>query len=338
MTKSTGVSLQINLAPTDLPHARYTLPHQLRQWGDQVDEIVLVLDLHQSRGRYAEGWSERLPGMRRLLADCCARYPHARTVDVDYSPDVVKAISQKYFGVDAMHAKDWQGGPFYSYYFGFEAISHDYILHMDADMMYGGGSPTWIAEAIELLAERPDVVICSPLPGPPTAGGELRSQTLEREPYTSLAYRAHGISTRIFFADMRRFYERMTPMPILRPPVRLWLQALVDGNPPWYGGEAIMSHAMVERGLVRVDFLGEGPGMWSVHPPYRSKLFYDRLPAMIEEVETGRVPEAQRGHHDVHDSMVDWTSARRLVHPLWRRVIKHKRLFVRNVGSRLSRA
>jgi hypothetical protein len=36
--------------------------------------------------------------------------------------------------------------------------------------------------------------------------------------------------------------------------------------------------------------------------------------------------------------MVDWTSARRLVHPLWRRVIKHKRLFVRNVGSRLSRA
>jgi hypothetical protein len=78
--------------------------------------------------------------------------------------------------------------------------------------------------------------------------------------------------------------------------------------------------------------------MWSVHPPYRSARFYERLPGLIEEIESGRIPEAARGHHDVHDSMVDWSDARRLIDPLWRRALKHQRLLVRNVTGRLRSA
>src|SRR5258708_3765673 len=47
-----GTTLQINLAPTDLPHLIHILPHQIRQLGAQVDEILLTLDMHQSSGRF----------------------------------------------------------------------------------------------------------------------------------------------------------------------------------------------------------------------------------------------------------------------------------------------
>ena len=328
-----GVTLQINLAPTDLPHAKYTLPHQLRQWAEQVDEILFVVDLHRSRGRYSEAWKERLPGFRRLIDEYCAKYDKARTIDVDYSDEVAAKLSTRYFGDQALPAKDWNGGPFYSYFFGLDAAKHNYVLHMDSDMMYGGGSSTWVAEGVQLLVERPDVLICNPLPGPPTSDGHLRSQTLERESYPSLAFRASTLSTRIFLMDRERFFSRINHLVLTQPPRRRIWQAQADGNPPYKPAEEIFSEAMAEHGLVRIDFLGNDPGMWSIHPPYRSPLFYDLLPALIQQVEAGDIPEAQRGCHDMNDSMVDWSSARK---PFVQRVIKHIKLFLQYRAEKIS--
>jgi hypothetical protein len=329
-----GVTLQINLAPTDLPHAVHTLPHQLRQWGHQVDEILLVVDLHKSRGKYSEGWSKRLPGLRRLIADCRAEYGHARCEDVDYSPSVARTLAQTYFGGRPLPTKDWNGAPFYSYFFGLHAANYDHVMHMDSDMMFGGGSPTWTDEAVVLLSERPDVFTCSPLPGPPTADGHLTSQSLERELLNSLAFRAGHLSTRVFMLDRRRFRTCIPQLSLTRPSrFRVW-QALMDGNPPYDFAEAILSQAMAQRGLIRIDFLGSTPGMWSLHPPYRSALFYQRLPSLIAQVEAGEVPDAQRGDHDLNDSMVDWTGAR---HSFLQKIRKHERLLMSNVGERLRR-
>jgi hypothetical protein len=68
---------------------------------------------------------------------------------------------------------------------------------------------------------------------------------------------------------------------------------------------------MVKAGLSRVDFLGAEPGMWSLHPPFRSPEFYEALPRLIERIEASEVPETQRGDYDLNDSMLDWSSARR---------------------------
>src|SRR5260370_20260193 len=112
MTSSASqVTLQINLAPTDLPHARYILPHQLRQWAGQVDEVLLVVDLHQSQGRFSEGGTERLPGLRQLIETCCAHYPHAHTLDVDYSERAAASIAEMFFCGAPVPVKDWEGGP-----------------------------------------------------------------------------------------------------------------------------------------------------------------------------------------------------------------------------------
>jgi hypothetical protein len=49
--------------------------------------------------------------------------------------------------------------------------------------------------------------------------------------------------------------------------------------------------------------------MWSLHPPYRSRDFYDRLPELVQRIERGDIPNDQRGDHDFNSSMVDWSEA-----------------------------
>jgi hypothetical protein len=318
------VTLQINLAPTDLPTAVHTLPHQLRQWGRQVDEVLFVVDLHRSRGKFAEGWKERLPGLRRLIEDCCARHPHARSVDVDYSWKEKTTVERYFFSGEGMPTKDYRGAPFYAYFFALLAASHDHVLHFDSDMLFGGGSQTWMAEALQILENRSDVLACNPLPGPPTTDGTLRSQTLPRAPGVSPAFRSPALSTRLFVLDRRR----ITDLRIERPTAREALGARIDGNPPFLPAEGVISRAMARSGLGRLDFLGAAPGMWAIHPPYRSPTFYERLPALVAEIESGDIPDAQRGCHEMEDCLVDWSDVR----PSPRnRLEKHSRLLLQRV-------
>jgi len=318
------VTLQINLAPTDLPTAVHTVPHQRRQWGRQVDEVLFVVDLHRSRGKFAEGWEERLPGLRRLIEDCCAGHPHARSVDVDYSWKAKTAVERYFFSGETMPAKDYRGAPFSAYFSALLAASHDHVLHFDSDMLFGGGSQTWLAEALQILETRPDVLACNPLPGPPTTDGTVRSQALPREPGEAPAFRSPALSTRLFVLDRRR----ITDLRIERPTAREALGARIDGNPPFLPAERVISRAMARSGLGRIDFLGAAPGMWSVHPPYRSPTFYERLPALVAEIERGDVPDAQRGRHEVEDCLVDWSDVR----PSPRnRLQKHSRLLLQRM-------
>lgn len=351
MSSKSGVTLQISLAPTDLPTAKHTVPHQLRVWADQVDEILLVLDKHRSHGRYSTDWQERLPGMLALLEECCAAYPHARAVEVDYSPEAAARLADRYSGGRPLPAKDCHGGPFYSYFYALDAARHNYVLHMDSDMMFGGGSPTWVAEAIELMNERRDVIVCCPLYGPPAPDGRMTghvSHWMQPEPHTSVAYRANFISTRLFMLDQERFQSEIGCLPLIRPgetagaswigPIRLsgfwhglfWhIKARADGNPPFEFAEVCFSHVMAERGLSRVDVLGSGPGMWSLHPPHRSALFYERLPELINAVEREDIPDGQRGDYDINGSMIDWSSAQRT---FWQRARTQLILVLRNVA------
>src|ERR1035441_11068106 len=89
MGQAPPVTLQINVAPTDLPHAKSVLPHQLRQWGGQVQEILFTLDLHRTKhgGRFGEAWEERKGPMEELLGELCRQHPHAHVMTVDRSEE-----------------------------------------------------------------------------------------------------------------------------------------------------------------------------------------------------------------------------------------------------------
>ncbi len=314
MMGASPVTLQISVAPTDLPHAVHTLPHQLRQWGDQVQEIVFTFDLHRTThgGRFGEGWEERRAPMQQLLEDLCDEYPHARVVSVDYEPDVVREIAHEVTGDSVLPPKDTKGAPFYPYFYGLRVARNDLVLHLDSDLMFGGSSQSWTAEACAVLADNPDVLACNPLPGPPAPGHDLRTQSAPRFAHSSLAFRFSRLSTRLFLLDRRVLRERLFPLE-LRGPIRLSsrIKARMHGNPPYMAAELVISDAMVAAGLHRVDLLGADPGMWSLHPPYRSEAFYRELPRLIERVERNDVPDAQRGDYDLNDSMFNWSDARR---------------------------
>ncbi len=308
-----GVTLQINVAPPDAPHAVHILPHQLRTWADQVDEVLFTLDtVRPTAGRFADSWDERAPKMQALLERLVEQYPHARIGAVDPSPEAIQAVAQRFFGLDRIPMKDSRGGPLYSYLFGLHDGAHDLVLHCDSDMLFGGGSQSWVSESKELLATHEDVLVVDPLPGPPRKDGRLFGQPdaipVPDQPHT---YRFTQMSTRIFLMDRARLRARVGAM-ALPPPllIRSRLKAMLKGNPLVAMPEQFLTMAMRRHALVRVDRLGSAAGMWSVHPLYRSPAFYEALPEIIRRVETGEVPEEQRGHYDVVDALFDFSEQR----------------------------
>ena len=77
-----------------------------------------------------------------------------------------------------------------------------------------------MAEAIELMNERRDVIVCCPLYGPPAPDGRMTghvSHWMQPEPHTSVAYRANFISTRLFMLDQERFQSEIGCLPLIRP-------------------------------------------------------------------------------------------------------------------------
>jgi hypothetical protein len=325
---SAPVTLQISLAPNDLPTARHTVPHQIRVWGGHVDEILLTVDLHRSSGRYGEGWQGRLPGLRQLIADLIESNPKVRTRDVDYGPEANRAVGKMFFGGQKVPAKDRIGAPFYSFFFAVYAAAHDHVLHVDSDMMFGGGSATWLVEAATLLADRAEVATVGPLPGPPTQDGSPRSQALERDSNDPLAYRAHLFSQRVCLVHRPKFLSLLGPLPLSRPSALRAVQARLEGNPPIEMAETIISNELGRRRLYRIETLGQPPGMWAVHPAFRSEAFYARLPGIIRQVETGTLDEAQNGHHDLVDRVIDFSGARK---PRWWRIGKKMGLVARRL-------
>lgn len=306
----TPVTLQVSASPMDARHVREILPHQLRQFGHQVQEILLVLDQNRWATVSESVWAEGSAAIQETVAGLADSFPYLKVVEVDTSPGTVSQVVKEFFGGRALPSNDWRGGAIYPYLFGIWVPTHRHVLHFDSDMLFGGGSQTWVAEALSLLREKQDVLVCSPLPGPPRPDGVLTTQTLAKEPHDSLAFRTQAMSWRVFMLDRDRFRDHVGALQLLRSRGKNLVLARIDGYPPYETAETMLSVGIASNGLARVDFLGSGGGMWSLHPPYRSALFYNRLSWLIDAVEKGEVADAQRGDYDVNDSMIDWSDVR----------------------------
>ena len=285
-----------------------------------MSEILLTVDLHRSSGRFAAGWEHGRDNIMALANTIAG----ARVVAVDYGEEARARVSAEFFGGASVPEKDFRGGPYYAYFFGMNAASNDLVLHTDSDILLGGGSQTWMGEASALLASRPDVLFSAPLPGPPASDGRLRHIASSPEPGERRIHRIDSMSTRIFFMDRARFRSAVGALVPRQPPaLRSRIKALVEGNPSADLPEHLFTRAMRERSLQRCDMLGTAPGMWSLHPPYRCEDFYEKLPSLISRVESGDVPDAQRGDHDINSSLVDWSEAVAALarNRWWRRLI-----------------
>jgi len=303
-----AVSLQINLAPGDYPHARYILLHQLQILARQVDEIILTVDTKPGKGRFAEGWNKYSGLLNAFLEkDIRPLYNNVRIVPVDYSAESMAESADYFFGSKRMPVKDFRGGPFYAYFFGLMSARNDIVFHLDADMMLGGGSGSWVSEAVAFLQSHPQCFTVSPLAGPPHKDDMLIHQSGWTR-LSSHTFSFGGMSTRIFMLNRSVFKEQK--LILKRPALRNQIKAVVEGNSNADLPEHLLSAFMQMNGLKRIDFLGSGDGLWSLHPPYRSKSFYNALPQMITRIENNDMPQAQYGFYDVVDELCDWSEAR----------------------------
>ena len=298
------MTLQISLAPSDLRHARTTLPHQLRVWGEQVDEVLFTVDTLRPRGatRFGRAWAAQEPELLRFLEEQARAHPRARVEEVDYGARAATDVAERFFGGAAVPPKDSRGGPFYSYFYGVAAAQHDHVLHVDSDMLFGGGSRSWMVEATAVLSE-PEVFAVNPLGGPP-----LHDLARWRDPpfdHPTPAFRCDSLSTRVFVID-RRALTAVRPLE-LREPARLRsrIKAAVHRNPAVAMPEDLLTDAMLAAGMIRVDLLGAAPGMWSIHPRSRSTAFYASLDQVVSRIEAGDIPDAQRGDFDLSDLFID---------------------------------
>ncbi|RKP53594.1 glycosyltransferase family 2 protein [Pararobbsia silviterrae] len=317
---------QISTYPLDFPHMAHLLAHQIRVWSPMVERIVVTIDTFRSRsGRYrGEDYDKNLHALRELALGLAKVHPEVEVVEVDYSPQARREVARALFGSDDMPVKAWDGGPFYAYFYGLHHAQARYIAHFDGDMLFGGASPTWMNEAIACMEADPDVLMTSPFPGPPRADHAILGHDdplLRRVPDLAYpAYRFESASTRIFMIDMARLRDRVGPLPLERPKASSRIKAKLLGNPPdVIEAEQLLGIVLRRHGLHRIDMLGTGNGLWSLHPPYRGPRFYAQLAQLVEAVESNRIPDAQRGHYDVHDSLIDWSSERL-------RTRRHKRL------------
>lgn len=306
-------TLQVTLAPLDVRFARHTLGHLVRRWGAQVDEVLLVVDQKESPFRARTERADVAAAREELDAVIAAlSHPGLRVVEVDRSPAARRRTAER-FGVRRLPESDFRGRPYYTYLYGLAEAREPYVLHVDSDMMFGGGSPTWIAEAVAWFGRDETLVACNPLPGPPRPDGVLRGQ--EGYPYTEVAdraYRFSNLSTRVFLADMARMEGRLGGLAGKHiPTLRSVVGSALRGQVNWMPLEERISLAMRETGSGRLDLLGSAPGMWSVHPNDRSPAFYAGLEALIALLEEGAPPtEEQLGHYDLHDSMLALAAAR----------------------------
>ena len=310
-----SVTLQINVAPSDLKHLKWILPHQLKQLGNQVSEVLLTYD------RPATAGSEKSRSSDELIEFCETlkpNFPHLTLHEVSLEREDLQSVGDEFYGGSLPPIKDHRGRPIFAYFFGLARSKGQYVLHLDSDMMFGGGSQVWIAEALQILQSDPDVLACSPFPGPPLPEiglkpelhlenyGNLEINLPEKYAHFSLAYAFRHISTRVFLLDRLKFQKKVGALQPKRPIFRQYLRALMHGHPHNEFAEITFSRAMMASGSKRVDLLGSGPGLWSIHPPYRSEGFYSSLPELIRRIEKGDVPEGQLGDYDINSSFFDW--------------------------------
>lgn len=324
-TVAEGVTLQVNVAPSDLPYAEATLRHHLRQWGSQVSDVIYTLDLHKSAGPRGDHYENRKVGMQRLV-DALARCSDSRRVlVVDYGPAAAQRVGRMFFGGAIPPVKDCFGAPFYGYFYGLSMVQSRYVLHVDCDMLFGGGSGIWLREATQLLQSRPEVLFVCPLAGPPTPDAriprrvrraQMRTQEFGSEPVLERqlprTYRLRHVSSRVFFVDLTRLRE-IGPFTVMRAPP--WTYGSDLATTPFLPAETVLSRAMHDKKCLRLDYLGTEPGMWFVHPGQRGSAFVENLPNLIAALEKGEIVAAQRGSYELRDEWLNSVGPARVERP-----------------------
>lgn len=310
------ITLQINTAPVDYPFLLGILKHQLKFFGASCAEIILTLETRQSkRTRWkSEDWDANLEKIYELVDELKKEYPQLQLSPIDYSDEARKNVTDYFIKQKKkdriMPFKDFRGGPYYSYYYGLYSASQKYIFHMDSDMLFHGDGEAWLDQAMKIAQEDEKALLIAPLIGPPVEKNTpmpivhpKRYNPIAGYDGAKNAYIYKDMSTRMFLVEKERLKNFC---PITYPHFDQIMKSWIRKTSPYHTPERSISESMQENGLYRVDFLGDGKGLWSLHPQIsRDGHFSKMLDHIIRKIEEGFFTESQRGWHDFSRNFYD---------------------------------
>lgn len=299
MTAFGGCSVQISTIDAELPLVRHLLPHQIRTLGPHVDEVLISVNRKAGPAN---------PEYDAFLNELVDRHDNVRWTEVDYSPEAVQAVSDHFFGGASYQVDDWKGTPIHAALQPLLAVRSPYLLHLDSDILLGGDYGSWFKAAISEIEYDPNLVFVNPLGGPPGPDPNRYQPAATRITLSdgAIGWRFVTVSTRICFALRSRLDERVHPL-VPRAPDSLGERSrarLLGHANPTVLIERMYDDVLEAKGVYRVDLAGAAPGAWSLHLPWKPKALIDELDRVVAAVESGDVPDGQRGDVELNDSFV----------------------------------
>jgi hypothetical protein len=322
------LTLQISLTPWDLPHACLVLPHQLQFWSAHCAESLLLWDLDPGPKIQTEQgqrqWQQCLELLPAFQAALQTDWPELIQKSFDLrgpeAASTLEALGLRYFvnpgvqtvqsvqsaqptQVPPMPRKDFRGGPFAAYFLGLEWASHDLVLHLDGDMLFGGSAPAWIAAALNLLARHTDCLCVAPPGGPPASVSAKVTAHVIAPVGVEFQQKQAQFTSRCFLIRRSALVQALPY--VLRLPVQL-------GDPGWtppYSElvEVILTRFMQSQGQYRLDYCPPANPIWSLHPPTQfDPRYLPLLPALLKQMQDPNWPAAQTGEYDLLPSSLDW--------------------------------
>jgi len=306
-----SITLQISTAPTDNRLLKSIIHHQIKVFEEQVSEILITGDIRPGKGRFQFN-NKAIQEFRNILESFTDLSPKVKVLFVDYSPKIRKEIAADLWGLSDLPIKDYRGGPFYSYLYGIGIASGSHILHLDSDILLGGEAKSWCAEAMELYESDVRIATILPYSGPPLLEDKIPEHyRLRAEPYPDIpkTYTSNSFTTRIFFISKKRLRLILNQIELKKPDLLRSMLGLWYQNPLVLAPEQLISSFLDHEDYFRVDYPGSGAPLWTLHPPFRSEEFYNRLEGIIEAVENNEIPPEQRGYHDLNRGFINWDEA-----------------------------
>jgi glycosyltransferase involved in cell wall biosynthesis len=283
------VGVMVKATALDAPFLDVMVRHMIDQAHFPFAERAIVVDRPSAfSGKYSTRRRTPERELDRVL-ECLLKDGVVNVVrEVDASPHRVEHITTCYFpDLDRpipTHASS--GGPIHATLFGLESMSTDYVLQMDADVLFHGGPVSWVRCALDCMATDPTLWLMMTHPGPPAgpAGRSLGPAHRHRPEWDEVLalWRFRHATTRYFLCDRRKLRSH------------LMLVEGVNGAAPL---ERCISRALQKHGGYRGN-LGDHQS-WHLHAWSHDPPFPSWARALTRAVAAGAFPAQQRGRYDV---------------------------------------
>jgi len=301
------VTLQINLSPGDLTYAKLTVPALLRAHPRAAERLLIVdvckpqrTGIVDPETRFPEpAFSERAAAIVAFAEELRRCGAVDRVVVLRPGDPLFATLSRRYLRPWVRETHDYGGCALMAYLAAFELPRTRWLLHYDADMLlYQEPGFDWAVAACTAMEGVASAIAASPRPSPPPVAGAPDAPTKNER---LRLHEAPGgwlnawFSTRCYLFDL----EKMRAcLPLLQGRI-FWetvaTRLLHRGYPR--SPEGMLYRRMSALGRHRLTLSTRHA--WLLHPTRKDAAFLAALPRLLDAVQAGRCPDAQRGQQDI---------------------------------------